>query len=106
MKAQLPAVDIGFQFREQFHQEPMLLRKLFSSPNKEHYHLLDSYEVMAREHFVMIQQWKINFDYIAALGTTPGLSKPLLIPLTRSDTSYSLCKTYIQTPSLELNEDL
>lgn len=56
MKAQLPVIDIGFLFREQFSQELMLLRKLFSSTNKGHYNLLDSYEVMAREHFVMIQQ--------------------------------------------------
>lgn len=56
MKTQLPVIDTGFQFRKQFSQEPMLLRKLFSSTNKGHYNLSDSYEVMAREHFVMIQQ--------------------------------------------------
>lgn len=61
---------------------------------------------MASEHFVMIQQWKINSDYIAALVTIPGLSKPFLIPLAWSDTGYSLYKTYIQTPSLKLNEGL
>lgn len=82
MKVQLPVIGIGFQFREQFSREPILLRKLFFSTNKGHYNLLDSYEVMASEHFVMIQQRKINSDYIAALGTIPGLSKPLLIPLT------------------------
>jgi len=56
MKAQFPVKGTGFQFREQFSQEPILLRKLISSTNKGHYNLLDSYEVMAREHFVMIQQ--------------------------------------------------
>lgn len=91
---------------EHFSQELLLLNKLFSSTDKGHYNLLDSYEGMAGEHFAMIQQWKINSDYIAVLVTIPGLSKPLLIPLTRGDTSYSLCKIHIQTLSLKLNEDL
>lgn len=106
MKALLPVIDTGSQFVEHFSQELLLLSKLFSSKDKGHYNLLDSCEGMAGEHFAMIQQWKINSDYIAVLVTIPGLSKLLLIPLTRGDTSYSLCKTHIQTLSLKLNEDL
>lgn len=106
MKVLLPVIGTGSQFMEHFSQELLLLSKLFSATDKAHYNLLDSCEGMAGEHFAMIQQWKINSDYIAVLATIPRLSKPLLIPLTWGDTSYSLCKTPIQILSLKLNEDL
>lgn len=53
MEAQLPATDIRFQFKEQLSQDPVLPRKLYSSTDKRHYNLWASFELMAREHFVM-----------------------------------------------------
>jgi len=36
VEEQLPTMDIGFQFKEQLSQDPMLLGKLYSSTNKGH----------------------------------------------------------------------